>query len=325
MLYEKLDYVIAIAEEQNLTRAAKKLYISQPTLTMYLNRLEESLGVQLFDRRKNPVRLTPAGKHYIEKMRELSEAEQILRGELRMITDPEKTFRIGSARVRAHFWLPSLLRLLTQRHPEISFTVSLGAEKQLQRLLGKHAVDMAIGALTDIPESDIPLMMEDITMEKTLLVAHKRFGLIPEEARPFHTPDRPYLLEPERLQHLPFIAPSPSNGMYKSFQKMLAQYQIQPGHTLVIDSMLTGLMMTEQGLGAQLISGGILMAIPTEERRRELDYCVLPDFPEARKCSVAWREDTDMLPLIRESVQLLREEVLPNMIYTEVLQDGTEI
>ena len=80
MLYEKLDYVIAIAEEQNLTRAAKKLYISQPTLTMYLNRLEESLGVQLFDRKKNPVLLTHAGKHYIEKMREIAEAEQILRG-----------------------------------------------------------------------------------------------------------------------------------------------------------------------------------------------------------------------------------------------------
>ena len=43
MLYEKLDYVLAIAEEQNLTRAAKKLYISQPTLTMYLKRLAEHL------------------------------------------------------------------------------------------------------------------------------------------------------------------------------------------------------------------------------------------------------------------------------------------
>ena len=60
MLYEKLDYVLAIAEEQNLTRAAKKLYISQPTLTMYLNRLEENLGVKLFDRRKTPITITPA-------------------------------------------------------------------------------------------------------------------------------------------------------------------------------------------------------------------------------------------------------------------------
>ena len=126
MLYEKLDYVIAIAEEQNLTRAAKKLYISQPTLTMYLNRLEESLGVQLFDRKKNPVLLTPAGKHYIEKMREIAEAEQILRGELRTVSDPARTFRIGSARVRGHYWLPPLLRLLSDRHPDLNFSVTLG-------------------------------------------------------------------------------------------------------------------------------------------------------------------------------------------------------
>ena len=78
MLYEKLDYVLAIAEEQNLTRAAKKLYISQPTLTMYLNRLEENLGVKLFDRRKTPITITPAGRRYIEKMTEISEEEQIL-------------------------------------------------------------------------------------------------------------------------------------------------------------------------------------------------------------------------------------------------------
>jgi hypothetical protein len=66
------------------------------------------------------------------------------------------------------------------------------------------------------------------------------------------------------------------------------------------------------------------MAIPTEVRRRELDYCVLPDFPEARKCSVGWREDTEMLPLIQETTQLLREEVLPHMMYTEVIHHGEE-
>ncbi len=322
MLYEKLEYVIAIAEEQNLTRAAKKLYISQPTLTMYLNRLEESLGVQLFDRRKNPVRLTPAGRHYIEKMRELAEAEQVLRGELRTITDPDLTFRIGSARVRGHYWLPPLLRLLTERHPEISFTVTLAPEKQLQKHLAKRSIDMAIGALADIPESDIPLVLEKLAHEKMLLVAHKKYGLVPPKARASNSPDRPYLLEPERLQQFPFIMPSPANGMYLSYQKMLLQYRIQPGHTLMIDTMTTGLLMAEQGLGAQLISAGILIAIPTEERRRELDYCVLPDFPESRNCCAGWREDAEMLPLIRETVQLLREEVLPKMIYTEVVNSG---
>lgn len=67
MLYEKLNYIIAIAEERNLTQAAKRLYISQPTLTLYLNRLENELGVKLFDRTKSPVTLTDAGAYYLEK------------------------------------------------------------------------------------------------------------------------------------------------------------------------------------------------------------------------------------------------------------------
>lgn len=78
-------------------------------------------------------------------------------------------------------------------------------------------------------------------------------------------------------------------------------------------------MMVEQGLGVQLISAGILAAIPSQERRRELDYCVLPDFPPAKKCCAAWREDTQQLSLIRDTIMLLKREVLPAQIYTEVI------
>ena len=67
MLYEKWNYVLAIAEEQNLTRAAKRLFISQPALTLYLNRLEKELGVKLFDRSRTPILLTEAGKYYVEQ------------------------------------------------------------------------------------------------------------------------------------------------------------------------------------------------------------------------------------------------------------------
>ena len=319
MLYEKLDYVLAVAQEQNLTRAAQKLYISQPTLTMYLNRLEEDLGVRLFDRKKNPILLTPAGRHYIEKMQDIAENEQILRGELHTISDPGRTFRIGSSRVRGHYWLPPLLSILAERHPEISFTVTMGPDKQMQTLLGKGGVDFVISALADFPEEDKPLVIEDVARESLLLVAHQKYGLVPQKERPGNSPDRPWMLDTEQLHGVPFVASFPGTGMYVNFQKMIAQYKIQPGHLLMIDSMTTGLMMTVRGLGAQLISAGILNAIPSEEQRRDLDYCVLPGFPTAWKSSIAWREDTDQLDLIREAAQVLREEVLPNMIYTEAL------
>lgn len=318
MLYEKLDYVLAIAEEQNLTRAAKKLYISQPTLTMYLNRLEEMLGTQLFDRRKNPILLTPAGKHYIEKMKEIAEAEQILRGELRSISDPDKTFRIGCARVRGHYWLPLLLRVLTEKHPELNFNITLGSESQLRRLLEKHSLDMAIGTFSEMPPSELPLTVEDVAYERMLLVAHRDYGLVPAELREQNSPHTPYCLDPVRLQHLPFITPPSSNGMYMSVQKLIGLYNLQPKRNIVVDTMTTGLMMAEQGLGVQLIAAGILVALPTEERRRELDYCVLPEFPAKRRCAVSWREDTELLPLIRETVQILKDEVLPTQLFTEI-------
>ena len=67
---DSLYYVSVLAEEQNMTRAAERLYISQPALSAYLNRLEAELGVRLFDRGVIPIRLTEAGKALADEIRE---------------------------------------------------------------------------------------------------------------------------------------------------------------------------------------------------------------------------------------------------------------
>ena len=69
MIVDKMDYIFAIAKEQNLTRAAKSLFVSQSTLTMYLNRVEGELGIKLFDRSKTPILPTPAGELCIEELK----------------------------------------------------------------------------------------------------------------------------------------------------------------------------------------------------------------------------------------------------------------
>ena len=101
---------------------------------------------------------------------------------------------------------------------------------------------------------------------------------------------------------------------------MIGLYNIRPSRSIVVDTMTTGLMMVEQGLGVQLISAGILVALSSEERRSALDYCVLPDFPESKKCCAAWRKDTKLLPLIIETVDILKKEVLPTQLFTEIAE-----
>ena len=76
--FDKLHYLVVLAEERNITRAAERLYVSQPALTAYLNRLEKSLDVRLFDRTVSPIRLTAAGQHYISEMQKIEYEQNVM-------------------------------------------------------------------------------------------------------------------------------------------------------------------------------------------------------------------------------------------------------
>ena len=95
MIIDKMDYIFAIAKEQNLTRAAKRLFVAQSTLTMYLNRVEAELGVKLFDRSKTPILPTPAGALCIEELKKIRQIETRLSAKLQQMAHPEETLNVG--------------------------------------------------------------------------------------------------------------------------------------------------------------------------------------------------------------------------------------
>ena len=65
MTITQLYYVLAVAEHQNFTRAAKKCFVTQPTLSMQIQKLEEQLNVLIFDRSKKPIELTDVGRKIV--------------------------------------------------------------------------------------------------------------------------------------------------------------------------------------------------------------------------------------------------------------------
>ena len=68
-----LTYIIAIAEQKNMTRAARELFVTQSSLSQHLSRLEKELGTPLFFRARNELALTPAGELYVEAARKVIE------------------------------------------------------------------------------------------------------------------------------------------------------------------------------------------------------------------------------------------------------------
>ena len=82
MDFKQLAYIIKVAECRNITKAAKELFISQPSLSQFITKAEEELGVRLFDRSMNPLSLTYAGTKYIEAARKIIMVNENIKKEL---------------------------------------------------------------------------------------------------------------------------------------------------------------------------------------------------------------------------------------------------
>ena len=76
MMFRNYEYFVAIAEAGSLTRAAEILYVSQPSLSQYLRRLESELGVELFNHRTSPLKLTYTGERYYESVKQMMRLEE---------------------------------------------------------------------------------------------------------------------------------------------------------------------------------------------------------------------------------------------------------
>lgn len=82
MMQRHIEYVLTIAREGSITAASRKLYVSQPSLSQTIRLIERNLGAEIFNRRTEPISITPAGKMYIEAAQKVLAIEEALRKEI---------------------------------------------------------------------------------------------------------------------------------------------------------------------------------------------------------------------------------------------------
>ena len=162
-----LQYFVKLAELQHFSKAAEACFVSQPTLSTQIMKLEEELGVQLVERIPRKVKLTPVGKEIADRARHVLRDIDQIRMTARRSRDPETgSLRLGMFPTLAPYLLPHVVPGIRERFPELKLQLAEEKSEDILRQLDDGVLDAALLAL---PLEDDGLEMEILFEEPFML------------------------------------------------------------------------------------------------------------------------------------------------------------
>jgi LysR family transcriptional regulator, regulator for metE and metH len=139
-----LQLVVAVAEEGTLTRAGKRLHLTQSALSHQLAALEGRFGVEIFRRQGRHLRLTPLGEHLVLRARMLVTEVEALESDLMWPQVRKQELRVVTQCFTCYHWLPTLLPAFGLAHPDVTVTLVVESTRHALEALDANAVDLAI-------------------------------------------------------------------------------------------------------------------------------------------------------------------------------------
>lgn len=171
MTLTELRYVVAVARELHFGRAAASCFVSQPTLSVAIRKLEDELGVRIFERRQHEITITPVGRRIVEQARTVLEQAAALRSIAAAGADQLKgELRLGVIYTVGPYLLPRLIPLLHRRAPELTVIIDEDFTANLAQRLRSGDLDLIIvSAPFDPPATQV----EKLYSEELLLALPK--------------------------------------------------------------------------------------------------------------------------------------------------------
>lgn len=162
-----LKYFVKLAELKHFSRAAEACFVSQPTLSTQIRKLEEELGVQLVERAPRKVKVTPVGEEIAARARHVLRDVEQIHATARRSRDPETgTLRLGLFPTLAPYLLPHVVPAIRKRFPELRLELSEEKTADILSLLENGDLDAALLALPIEDDSlrSLPLFREPFMM-----------------------------------------------------------------------------------------------------------------------------------------------------------------
>ncbi|WP_456376199.1 hydrogen peroxide-inducible genes activator [Lutibacter sp.] len=298
MTITQLKYVLAVAEHKNFTIASEHCFVTQPTLSMQIQKLEEELDTQIFNRKKKPIQLTEIGNKIIEQAKIIVDESNRITD----IVDQQKgfiggDFRLGIIPTIMPTLLPLFLKTFIKKYPKVNLKIEeLTTEEIVKKLTDGH-IDVAIAATP----------LENEIIKERVLYYEPFVGFVPTDHRLFNKK----IIEVENLNIEDILLLEDGHcfkesiiNLCNTFGTKNHQFQLHSG------SFNTLIKLSKEGLGMTLLP--YLQTLDLNQK----DTIYLREFKEpvpAREVSIIYHKSQLKIQLI-EALKNVIDSVVRGVI-----------
>ncbi len=293
MTLTELRYIVAVAQERHFGRAAERCFITQPALSLAIQKLEDELGTPIFERKKTEIVVTPLGEQIVQQaQRVLEEAERIKQIAVRGKDHLVGPLRLGVIATVGPYLLPDLVHLLHKRAPAMPLEIEENLTGNLARMLKNGKLDVIMIALP----FDEPGILTKALYDEPFL------ALVPTT----HPWAKKSSIDSRVLANEKVLLPHAGHCFRQQVLDSCPELSRSDQEGIQGNSLETIRQMVVSGMGITVLPSSALT--PKHQQKRLVSIPFSEPIPQ-RRIGLAWRKGfvrTGVLGIIEEAVRTLR-------------------
>ena len=303
MDHREMEYVIVIAQEKNLSKAAERLFISQPALSRFLGKLENELGTPLFERKNRQYVPTMAGELYLDTARKILRLQQQFDADLKSLIQTSRgVISMGITPGRGHTLLPHVLPAFREYFPDYEIQVYEENVETLEQYLMNGTIEVAFFTMLEQARLEQKHYTCELLSREELVICTPRKGNYELLAK--NEPGRRYpWIDLKYLENDCFLTLKKNMRLGQFTANILEKYQIEP-RVVELSTIDTALALVARQYGVAFASG---YKIEEHEYANEISVFSFGDQPELWDFVAAYKNDTQLKQPVRQLIRLVSE------------------
>ena len=295
------EYIMELSKAKSISKASQALYISQPALSKFLQKMEAEVGTPLFQHVGRQLVPTYAGEQCIQTASEiLFLHEQLMSNLADIVHEKNGHIKLGLPLSRSEYFIAEILPMFYRQFPDICISVYEESAKVLLKMLRMGELNLVFSSMQDEHRE---LVYEVVSQEEMVLAAPEEYGL--QQFGVYKEGYRYPCLSPEHWKVYPFLTLS-EDQMSRAFaDRYLEKHRIEPKTILKIRNLGRIIFSVQQGLGVTICPS---MPILEENENKKVCYFSLEseEGPAVRLTSIAYRRDAYLSVAEKALIELIK-------------------